>query len=75
MDENKLFLKIIEDRFQRFKDYYMPMNSDFLSLEQQSMLAGFLRTHRNEGVTLFGGYEDAERKQVLFMPEYTGVTD
>ena len=75
MDENKLFLKIIEDRFQRFKDYYTPMNSDFLSLEQQSMLAGFLRTHRNEGVILFGGYEDAERKQVLFMPDYTGVTD
>ena len=42
MDENKLFLKIIEDRFQRFKDYYTPMNSDFLSLEQQSMLAGSL---------------------------------
>lgn len=75
MDENKLFLKIIEDRFQRFKDYCTPMNSDFLSLEQQSMLAGFLRAHGDEGVFLFGGYGEAERKQVLFMPEYTGVRD
>lgn len=75
MDENKLFLKIIEERFQRFSDYYTPMNSDFLSMEQQSMLSGFLRAHREDGVFLFGGYEDAERKQVLFMPDYTGVKD
>ena len=75
MDENKLFLKIIEERFERFKDYYTPLNSDFLTLEQQSMLTGFLRAHRSEGVFLFGGYEDAERKQVLFMPDYTGVAD
>ena len=75
MDENKLFLKIIEERFERFKDYYTPLNSDFLTLEQHSMLTGFLRAHRSEGVFLFGGYEDAERKQVLFMPDYTGVAD
>lgn len=75
MDENKLFLKIIEERYERFRDYYAPMNSDFLSMEQQSMLAGFLRTHRGEGVFLFGGYHEAERKQVLFMPDYTGVSD
>ena len=41
MDENKLFMKIIEEKFQRFKDYYAMGNSDFLALEQQSMLAGF----------------------------------
>ena len=69
MDENKLFLKIIEERYERFQDYYTPMNSDFLAMEQQSMLAGFLKAHRAEGVFLFGGYEDAERKQVLFMPD------
>ena len=75
MDENKLFLKIIEERYERFQDYYTPMNSDFLAMEQQSMLAGFMKAHRAEGVFLFGGYEDAERKQVLFMPDYTGVDD
>ena len=69
MDENKLFLKKIEDRLERFSEYYAPMNSDFLTLEQQSMLSGFLREHKSEGVFLFGGYEDAERKQVLFMPD------
>lgn len=75
MDENKVFLKIIEDKFERFREYPTPMNSDFLTPEQQSMLRGFLRTHCSEGVFLFGGYEDAERKQVLFMPDYTGAQD
>ena len=46
MDENKIFLKIIEEKFERFKDYYILGNSDFLTLEQQSMLAGFMRTAR-----------------------------
>ena len=54
MDENKLFLKIIEDKFQRFKDYYAMDNSDFLSLEQQSMAAGFLRSARRDGAFLYG---------------------
>ena len=75
MDENKLFMKIIEDRFRRFKDYYTAMNSAFLTPEQQSSLSGFLRSHHGEGLILFGGYEEAERKQLLFMPDYTGVTD
>ncbi len=73
MDENKLFLKIIEDKFQRFKDYYAMDSSDFLSLEQQSMLAGFMRSARKEGAFLYGGYGEAERRMVVFMPDYTGV--
>ncbi|MBR5230108.1 MAG: hypothetical protein IKW01_04545 [Firmicutes bacterium] len=74
MDENKLFLKIVEEKFQRFKDYYVMMNSDFLTLEQQSLLAGFMRTARREGTFFYGGYGDAERRMVIFLPDYTGVT-
>lgn len=73
MDENKIFMKIIEEKFQRFKDYYILGNSDFLALEQQSMLAGFMRTARKEGAFLYGGCSEAERKMVVFMPDYTGV--
>ena len=73
MDENKLFLKVIEDKFQRFRDYYVMGNSDFLALEQQSMLAGFMRTARREGAFFYGGYSDAERRMVVFMPDYTEV--
>ncbi|MBR6584313.1 MAG: hypothetical protein IKK69_01335 [Firmicutes bacterium] len=74
MDENKLFIKIIEEKFQRFRDYYVMDNSDFLALEQQSMLAGFMRAARREGAFFYGGYSEAERRMMVFMPDYTGVT-
>lgn len=75
MDENTLFLKSVEEKYEKFCDYYTIMHSDFLSLEQQSMLSGFLRTHCEEGVYLFGGYGDAERRQVIFLPDYCGVPE
>ena len=73
MDEKKIFLKTVEEKYERFLDYYTMMSSDFLSLEQQSALAGFLRAHSKENVYLFGGYPEAERRQVLFLPDYTGL--
>ncbi len=75
MDENNLFLKNIEEKYERFLDYYTIMNSDFLTMEQQSILSGFLRAHRREGVFFYGGYAEAERRQVVFLPDYTGVSE
>lgn len=75
MDENNLFLKNIEEKYERFLDYYTIMNSDFLTMEQQSMLSGFLRTHRREGVFFYGGFAEAEQRQVVFLPDYTGVAE
>ncbi len=75
MDENNLFLKNIEEKYERFLDYYTIMNSDFLTMEQQSILSGFLRTHRREGVFFYGGFAEAERRQVVFLPDYTGVAE
>lgn len=75
MDESTLFLKAVEEKYEKFCDYYTIMHSDFLSIEQQSMLSRFLRSHGKEGVYLFGGYGEAERCQVIFMPDYSGVTE
>lgn len=75
MDENNLFLKNIEEKYEHFLDYYTIMNSDFLTMEQQSMLSGFLRAHRREGVFFYGGFAEAERRQVVFLPDYTGVAE
>ena len=75
MDDNKLFLKMIEERFSRFQNNYAQGNGDFLSLEQQSLAMGFFRRNASQGAMLYGGYEDAERRIPLFMPDYTGVQD
>lgn len=73
MDEKNLFLKTVEEKYRRFCDYYSFVHSDFLSPEQQSQLSGFLRTHEKEGVYLFGGYAEAERQQVVFLPDYSTI--
>lgn len=93
MDENKLLLAGLEDKYDRFVQYNYLVSSDFLNLQQQSAAAGLLRkwnaggaatpgthsgigTHSGTGkVFLFGGYPDAERRQVVFVPDYMGVSD
>lgn len=73
--ENKILLNLIEDRYRRFIDDYATVTTDFLDLAQQSAAGGFVKAHRGEGAFLYGGYEDAERRQVLFAPDYLGVSD
>ncbi len=71
MNENNIFIKAIEEKYERFCDYYTIMNSDFLSIEQQSALSGFMRSHAKDGVYFYGGYGEAERKMAVFLPDYT----
>ena len=75
MDDNNLFLRIIEDRFDRFQKNYAMENGDFLSMEEQSRAAGFFRKYSSSGAFLYGGYDEAERRIPLFMPDYLGVSD
>lgn len=75
MDESNLFLKKIEERFDRFLSSYMISGGDFLSPEEQSSASGFFRRNASQGAFLYGGYEEAERRMPVFMPDYTGVSD
>lgn len=73
MDDSKIIVKKIEEKYDRFLSNYAIDSSDFLALEEQSLLLGFVREHKNEGVYFYGGYEEAERRFVLFLPDYSGV--
>lgn len=75
MDENNLFLKKTEERFDRFLSSYTITGCDFLSPEEQSQASGFFRRNASRGAFLYGGYDEAERRMPVFMPDYTGVTD
>lgn len=81
MDENKLLLAGLEDKYDRFLQYNYLVSSDFLNLQQQSAVSGLLRrwnaaSSASPGkVFLFGGYPDAERKQVVFIPDYLEISD
>ncbi len=70
MNESNLLIKNIEEKYQKFQDYYCLVHSDFLSIEEQSQLAGFMRSHAKDGVYFYGGYGEAERRMVVFVPDY-----
>lgn len=72
-DANKLLMNIIEDRYRRFQKSYSIVTSDFLDMTQSSLAEPFVRSHRAEGAFMYGGYEDAERRMVVFVPDYLGV--
>ena len=72
MDENKLLLAGLEDKYDRFLQYNYIVTSDFLNLQQQSAASGLIGSWRRSGAKVFfyGGYEDAERRIVVFVPDY-----
>ena len=71
MDEQNLFLKIIEERFDRFLDSYIVTGGDFLSPEEQSHAASFFRRNASQGAFLYGGYEEAERRMATALSRTT----
>ena len=66
-------LNLVEDRYKKFNRDYHIMNTDFLDMAQQSAAMPFVTSHSGDGVFMYGGYKDADRRQIVFMPDYTGV--
>lgn len=75
IDENKLLLAGIQDKYENFLDYYALVSTDFMSLPQQSVCSQFLRQMPGVRGWLYGGYEDAERRMLIFMPDYIDVNN
>lgn len=74
MNEDNLIIGIAEDRLRQCEDNYMITCTDFLDMHQQSVLRGAFRQYlsRKEGIRarFYGGYPDAERTVMLFIPDY-----
>ncbi len=66
--EDKLLLAKVWDKISAGMRKNIPANTCFLSLREQEMVR-FLFGEA-EGLYTFGGYEDAERKMLIFLPDY-----
>ncbi len=75
MDENKLLLAGLEDKYDRFIARSYLVTTDFFNLSQQAVVRGFLDGHKDVQAFLYGGYAEAERRQVVFVPDYLQVED
>lgn len=66
--EDKVLLAKVWDKLQAGMRKNIPANSCFLSPRELEMTR-FLFGHA-EGLSAFGGYRDAERKMLIYLPEY-----
>ena len=70
--EDRLLLARILDRAHQAESRNIPVSTDFLSPQQQELCRDILRLGgiAETSWMLFGGYEGAERKVILFLPDW-----
>ena len=65
--EERLLMATIEDKKLQCERQYMITHTSFLDVHQRSLAEGMLKYDR---CIFYGGYEDAERAIVIFLPDY-----
>ena len=66
--DDRMLLAKVWDKINAGVRKNIPANTSFLSLREQDMANYLFGQH--EGLYAFGGYEDAERKMLVYLPEY-----
>lgn len=76
---DKMLLAGIEDKFNQCCQQYRMTHSGFLDMHQRSLaeiLCRDLKPHTQDvNCVFYGGYSDAERTVVAFLPDYAAVED
>lgn len=71
--EDQLLFAAIEDKRRQCEERCMMTHSAFLDMRQAAELSRAMQGF--SGVFLWGGYEDAERRICIFLPEYLAEDD
>ncbi len=76
MDKDKLFRSKISDRIQQASQGFYITHTDFLDLHEQAIARAIVREYPEVRAFFYGGYEDAERRILILVPEgYDKPTD
>ena len=71
MNEDRLIIALAEDKIGQCEERNYIVNTGFLDTHQQSVLRqAFARRSFGCSVVFTGGYEDAERRILLCLPDY-----
>lgn len=73
MNEDKFLTASIEDKMDQCEERYMVTSTSFLDLRQRSLAEKLLRNGCPVKPVFWGGYSEAERTALIFMPEYVSV--
>lgn len=70
MTEDELLISIVKDRAIECEKNSIITHTDFWNLKKQSLAVNTLKKIKDVKWILNGGYEDAEKKMVIFLPFY-----
>ncbi len=74
-DEQRILLSHIYDLIIRCSDRGVITSSNFLSESEAASAEPFIKAVGNTSYILYGGYEEAERRCAVFLPEYLSEED
>ncbi|MCQ2462894.1 MAG: YlmH/Sll1252 family protein [Clostridia bacterium] len=74
-DEDEILISLSDDKIRLTDENSMLTNTRFLDIRQQTLL--FSRFSRDKRCcrVLFGGYEQAERRMMFFIPDFIEIND
>lgn len=71
--EDDILLGAIEDKIDKCDDDYMMTNSIFLDTRQCALTEVMCKKRKGLVYILYGGYDDAERRIAVFLPDYIDI--
>ena len=69
MTENERFISLVSDKIRRTENAYMLTRTNFLNLAERSLAASVCKENGAQ-FCFWGGYPDAERTILFFLPDY-----
>lgn len=73
MNDDKLTLAIVQDKQEQCETNYMITNTNFLDMHQQAVCQNGIKSTAMARAFFYGGYEEAERRVMVFLPDYIDV--
>ena len=70
MTEEQLLIAVIQDKINECRNNSVITCTDFLDLNKQSDAVSYADRQSDVNWMLYGGYDDAERKMMIFIPYY-----
>lgn len=71
--DEKILLAAVEDKARQCSENSMITNTAFLDMHERLVVTGMKNPYSDTRMFFYGGFNDAERNTVLFLPEY--ITD
>lgn len=70
MNEKDVLFGQIQDKYNQCQGRNVITSTDFLDLSQQSVASEYVKKYLAGQGAFYGGYDDAERRKIFFLPDY-----